>query len=135
MRRRTILIVDPDSPLRAQWRGGLESMGFNVAEAHDAEVGLRTAMGSEVALLITELYLSSDRDRCLVCAIRRETAMNRLKILVVTDHSSDADRAWALSSGADAYLLKPVRLGRMLQVSARLATMRLPSRAETRAKR
>ena len=41
--------------------------------------------------------------------------------------SSEEDRAWALSAGADAYLVKPIQLGRMLQVASRL-----PGRAGTR---
>jgi CheY-like chemotaxis protein len=135
MQQRTILLVEPDSALRATWRVGLQSMGFALIEAGDAPSGLRAALGSEVTLLVTELYLPSTGSRCLVSAARREPGLRRLKILVVTDHAADDDRAWALTTGADAYLLKPVRLGRMLQVSARLATTRGPSRAETRAVR
>jgi DNA-binding response OmpR family regulator len=133
MHQRTILVVEPDSPLRAEWRAGLQGMGFHVKEGSDATSGLRAALGTEVALLITELYLPSKAGRCLVRAVRRETTLSRLKILVVTGHSSDDDRAWALANGADAYLVKPIRLGRMLQVSAQLATTRAPSRGERRA--
>jgi len=135
MQQRTILLVEPDSGLRASWRAGLQSMGFALIEAGDAESGLRAALASEVSLLVTELYLPSDGSRCLVLAARREPGLSRLKILVVTDRDTDDDRVWALKSGADAYLLKPVRLGRMLQVSARLATMRGPGRTEARASR
>jgi DNA-binding response OmpR family regulator len=135
MQQRTILLVEPDSALRASWRVGLQSMGFALLEAGDAASGLRAALASEVALLVTELYLPSDGSRCLVLAARREPGLSRLKILVITSHAADDDRVWALKSGADAYLLKPVRLGRMLQVSARLATMRGPSRAAARVAR
>jgi len=135
MQQRTILLVEPDSTLRASWRVGLQSMGFTLIETGDAASGLRAALANEVALLVTELYLPSDESRCLVRAARSEPGLSRLKILVVTDHATDDDRAWALTSGADAYLLKPVRLGRMLQVSARLATMRGPGRAGARAAR
>ena len=135
MQQRTILLVEPDSALRASWQVGLQSMGFALIEAGDAASGLRAALAREVALLVTELYLPSDGSRCLVLAARREPGLSRLKILVVTGHAADDDRDWAMQSGADAYLLKPVRLGRMLQVSARLATMRGPSRAEARVAR
>jgi DNA-binding response OmpR family regulator len=135
MQQRTILLVEPDGALRASWHVGLQSMGFTVIEAGDAASGLRVALASEVALLVTELYLPSDGSRCLVPAARGEPGLSRLKILVVTDHGADEDRVWALTSGADAYLLKPVRLGRMLQVSARLATTRATSRAEARVPR
>jgi DNA-binding response OmpR family regulator len=135
MQQRTILLVEPDEALRASWRVGLQSMGFTVIEAGDAASGLRVALASEVALLVTELYLPNDGSRCLVLAARREPGLSRLKILVVTDHAAEEDRVWALNSGADAYLLKPLRLGRMLQVSARLATMRVTGRTEARVAR
>ena len=47
--------------------------------------------------------------------------------------SADADRVWALAAGADAYLVKPIRVGRLLQIAARLATTRNQSRGELRA--
>lgn len=107
-------------------------MGFEVRESADGSNALRTALRSDVSLLITELYLPSGAERCLVRAARREPGLKRLKILVISDHGGDEDRGWALSAGADAYLIKPIRLGRMLQVAARLATSRQQSRGELR---
>ena len=133
--QRTILLAEPDVRLRSAWRSGLGAMGFRVCESGDGASALRTALGSEIALLITELYLPSGQERCLVRAARREPGLRRVKILVVSEHSSDEDRAWALAAGADAYLVKPIRLGQMLQISARLATTRTQSRAEMRAMR
>jgi DNA-binding response OmpR family regulator len=130
--RRTILLAEPDPRLRAAWRTGLDAMGFDVRESADGPNALRTALRSDVALLVTELYLPSGAERCLVRAARREPGLKRLKILVISDHGADEDRSWALSAGADAYLIKPVRLGRMLQVAARLATSRQQSRGELR---
>lgn len=132
-RQRTILIAEPDRALRRTWRVGLAGMGFDVMESVDGADALRTARGAEIDLLITELYLASGGERCLVRAARREAALQRLKVLVVSSHADTSDREWALDAGADAYLIKPVRIGRMLQVSSRLATSRQPSRAQTRA--
>jgi CheY-like chemotaxis protein len=108
-------------------------MGFTVRESADGPTALRTALHSEITLLITELYLASGLERCLVRATRREPGLKRIKILVVSDHGGAEDREWALAAGADAYLIKPVRLGRILQVAVRLATTRQQSRAELRA--
>lgn len=107
-------------------------MGFRVLDAADGTAALRMTMRSEVHLLITELYLNTGADRCLVRAVRREAALRRVKILVVSDRGASDDRDWALSAGADAYLIKPVLLGRMLQLSARLAVSRQQSRGELR---
>jgi DNA-binding response OmpR family regulator len=131
--QRTILLAEPDTRLRETWRVGLVGMGFHVLVSPDGTSALRTALRSEIRLLITELYVTSGDERCLVRATRREPGLRRLKILVVSDHSSADDQRWALTAGADAYLIKPIRLGRMLQVAARLATSREQSRGETRA--
>jgi two-component system chemotaxis response regulator CheY len=131
--QRTILLAEPDARLRAAWRGGLDGMGFTVRESADGSTALRTALHSEVTLLITELYLPSGDERCLVRATRREPGLKRVKILVVSEHAEAEDREWALAAGADAYLIKPIRLGRILQVAVRLATTRQQSRAEVRA--
>jgi DNA-binding response OmpR family regulator len=131
--QRTILLAEPDARLRRTWRDGLAAIGFQVLESADGPSALRIALRSEVHLLITELYLASAPARSLVHATRREPGLRRVKILVVSDHGAPDDQAWALAAGADAYLIKPVRLGRMLQISARLATSRQQSRAELRA--
>lgn len=131
--QRTILLAEPDARLRSSWRTGLAEMGFRVLESADGTAALSVALRSEVNLLITELYLASGPERCLVRATRHERGLRRVKILVVSDHNATDDRAWALTAGADAYLTKPVRLGRLLQVAGRLATSRQQSRAELRA--
>ena len=131
--QRTILLAEPDATLRAQWSGQLTGMGFRVLESGDGSTALGMALRAEVNLLITELYLAANGDRCLVHAARQEPGLRRVKILVVSEHGEGDDRQWALAAGADAYLIKPVRLGRMLQVSARLAASRQQSRAEVRA--
>jgi len=107
--QRTILLAEPDTALRAQWSGQLAAMGFRVLETGDGASALKMALRSEVNLLITELYLDTNDDRCLVHAARQEPGLRRVKILVVTEH------------------------GRILQVSARLAASRQQSRAEVRA--
>lgn len=129
---RTILLAEPDARLREHWRVGLAAMGFRVRESADGAAALRTALRSEVSLLITELYLPSGAERCLVRAARREPGLKRVKILVISSHDTSEDRGWALAAGADALLIKPVPLGRMLQVAARLATSRGRSRGELR---
>jgi len=130
--QRSILLAEPDNRLRATWRAGLVGMGFHVLESSDGAGALSMSLRSEVALLVTELYVASGAQRCLVRAVRREPGLQRLKILVVSAHDTAEDRQWALTSGADAYLVKPVPLGRMLQLSAQLANSRQQSRGVSR---
>jgi DNA-binding response OmpR family regulator len=130
---KTVLLAEPDARLRATWRSGLDAMGFRVRECADGSGALRLALQSEVSVLITELYLPSGDHRCLVRAARHEPGLKRVKILVVSTHGDEEDRGWALRAGADAYLVKPIELGRVLQVTAGLATTRNRSRGEQRA--
>jgi Response regulators consisting of a CheY-like receiver domain and a winged-helix DNA-binding domain len=119
-----ILLAEPEASLRETWGAGLAAMGFQVREAETAATALQIALRFEIALVITELYLATRTERCLVLAARREPALRRVKILVVSARADEEDRQWALAAGADAYLIKPVRPGRLFQVAARLATSR-----------
>lgn len=132
LRPRTILLAEPEAALRESWRSGLAAMGFHVGEAGTAAPVLQMAREAETALVITELYLETETERCLVRAARREPALDKLKILVVSEHASEEDREWALAAGADTYLIKPIRIGRLLRVAARLATSPTRPRAAWR---
>jgi DNA-binding response OmpR family regulator len=131
--QRTILLAEPDARLRETWRRGLAAMGFQVRESTDGAAALSAAMRSQIDLLVTDLYLPAGAECCLVRAARREAALRHTKILVVSYHATADDHHWALAAGADAYLVKPIRLGRMLQVAGRLAMSRDRSRGEVRA--
>jgi CheY-like chemotaxis protein len=132
MHQKTILLAEPDTQTRSMLRRGLEGMGYSVMEAGSGRSALDMALRSEVALAITELYLATEAERCLVRAIGRNAALRRMKVLAYTSHGADADREWALLSGADAYLVKPTRLGRLLQVATRLASSRINTRRDAR---
>ena len=110
MSQKTVLLAEPDARLRAEWRAGLAALGLHVREASDGGSAIRAALHSEVALLVTELYLPTGIETCLVRATRREPALRRVKILVVTSHSLDNDRTWALAAGATLVLQDEFRI-------------------------
>jgi CheY-like chemotaxis protein len=132
MFQKTILLVEPDSQARSTLRGGLEGMGYAVVEAGNGGSALRLASRSEIALTVTELYLPTDAEPCLVRAIGQTPALKRMKVLAYTKHAAESDRQWALRAGADAFLAKPTQLGRLLQVAGGLASSRSSSRREAR---
>jgi CheY-like chemotaxis protein len=124
MSRQTVLIVDPNDTSRTNLRMTLESEGYTVVESEDSDQALDIANRSEVALLVTELYLHTGEDRCLVRAIRQSTALRRTKVLAYTSHARKADRAWAIEEGANGYVLKQNGPARLLEVVARMARSR-----------
>lgn len=134
----TILIVEPDATSRSSTREMLEREGFAVLEASGAEQALAVVNRSEITLVITELYLTTATERCLVPAIRQSSALRRMKVLAYTRHGRAADRAWAIAEGADGYVLKKNGSPRLLEVMSHLSTSpsrRSRSRDATRRRR
>src|SRR5438105_15538742 len=120
MSTNTVLIVEPDDLSRSMLRATLEEDGYNVLEAAEASDALALVKGSEIPLVVTELYLAAGKDRCLLHAIRRSSVLRRTKVLAYTEHGRSADRAWAIAEGADGYVLKKNGQVRLLEVAASL---------------
>ena len=124
MYQRTILLADPDPEIRAMLQRGLDLMGYVVLEVESGDAAMALMLRTEIALLLTELYVPTGDTPCLVSAVRRIPALRRMKVLVYSAFATAEDREYALSAGADAYLTKPTRVGQLLQVAGRLAQSR-----------
>lgn len=118
----TVLIVDPDARARELLARQLAPLELRVLEAADGPDAVSVLALEPVTLLITELYLETGDDPCLIRSIRRREPARELRIIAHTHRSLDADRAWALKAGADAYLIKPTRAQRVRYVVGRLIT-------------
>ena len=118
---RTVLIVEPDPQARARLRAVLEGDGYSVIAASDADAALSIVDNARIALVVTELYLGNRKSRCLLNAICGPSPYRRTKVLAYTQYGRGRDRAWALASGADGYVLKKNGAARLLQVADRLS--------------
>jgi CheY-like chemotaxis protein len=128
---KTVLIVDPDPYTRALLADQLSSTGYEVVEAMDGPNALLRVRAGGISLLLTELYLGTGSDECLIHAVRRDKAHRKTRIIAHTHRASDADREWAMRAGADAYLIKPTRAQRVRYVVTRLINERAPNSAVT----
>lgn len=120
----TVLLVDPDPRARALLAQQITPIGCTLVEASDGVAALRIMGQQPVGVVVTELYLPTGEDECLVHAIRREKAFRRTRVVAHTHRSMASDREWAMRAGADAYLIKPTRAQRVRYVVARLVTDR-----------
>jgi DNA-binding NarL/FixJ family response regulator len=77
---------------------------------------------SEIALVVTELYLRLGTCRCLARVIGKSPALRRTKVLAYTAHGKRQDRDWALRIGADGYVKKRSSEERFLSVVEHLMT-------------
>jgi CheY-like chemotaxis protein len=120
-----VLLVDPDQRARALLAEQLKPLGCDILQASDGVAALRIlSQRPDVKLVLTELYLATGDDECLIHAIRRERAFRKTRTVAHTHRSLPADREWAMRAGADAYLIKPTRAERVRYVVARLTTTR-----------
>jgi CheY-like chemotaxis protein len=129
---RTVLIVEPDAESRSALRSTLERDGYTVLSTGGATDALSFVDNPEISLVVTELYLVSGADRCLLHAIRQSSYRQDARVLAYTRHSRAEDRAWAIAQGADGYVLKKNGEARLLEVARRLSSRAGRKRSATR---
>ena len=117
---RTILLVDPDPHARALLASHLGITNARIIQAGDGPSAMSLAAQQPVALIVTELYLATGDDECLIHAVRRDAKLKRTRVVAHTHRGMTADREWAMRAGADAYLIKPTRAQRVRYVVSRL---------------
>lgn len=116
----SILLVQQPTESAAHLRSCLENKGYTVVEAPDAATAMQVVNASEIALVVTELYLPIAGSRCLARRIGKSPALRRTKILAYTAHGRREDRAWARRIGADGYVITRSGEERFLSVVDRL---------------
>lgn len=112
----TILLVQPQNDLGALLRLRFEGKGYTVVEAPDATTAMNIVNGSEIALVVTELYLPIGKSKCLARTIGKSPALKRTKLLAYTTHGKRRDRDWAQRIGADGYVITRSGEDRFLSV-------------------
>ena len=102
-----VLIVDDEPNILISLEFLMKREGYEVQVARDGEEGLALA-GSwrpDVVLLDVMMPRKSGFDVCQ--AIRADTALAGMRIVMLTAKGRDTDVAKGLALGADAYLTKP----------------------------
>ena len=128
---RIILLVDPDPYARRLLASNLAATNARIMQADNGPQAMGIATEYPVAIMVTELYLPTGDDECLIHAVRRESKLKRTRVVAHTHRALAADREWAMRAGADAYLIKPTRAQRVRYVVSRLMGDRPGTQAPT----
>src|ERR1700692_2062171 len=102
-----ILIIEDDRDIVELVRYNLANEGFEVSSAGDGIAGLTQLRKSPPDLLLLDLMLPKMPGLEICKEIRRDPALNRLPILMLTARGEEADRVVGLEMGADDYVTKP----------------------------
>lgn len=116
MYSKSILLVQQPTASGTYLRSLLEHKGYTVVEAPDTATAMDVVNGSDIGLVVTDLYLPVGRSRCLARLIGKSPTLRRTKILAYTAHGKREDRTWARSIGADAYVITRSGEERLLSV-------------------
>ena len=102
-----ILIIEDDRDIVELVRYNLANEGFEVTSVADGSAALASLRKSTPDLVILDLMLPKLPGLEVCKEIRRDAALNRLPILMLTARGEEADRVIGLEMGADDYVTKP----------------------------
>jgi len=106
-----ILIVDDDVGLSDQLAALLRERGFEIAQCHDGEQGLLTALASKFDLILLDVLLPKLGGFSLLNQLRK---VRQTPVMMLTACGAEEARIEGYSKGADDYLPKPFNIDEML---------------------
>ena len=126
-----VLIIEDDKDIVELVRYNLEKDGYQVVSSGDGATGLAQLRKSSPDILILDLMLPKMSGLEICKEIRRDAALNRLPILMLTARGEEADRVVGLELGADDYVTKPFSPRELVaRVKALLRRVEAPEGAE-----
>lgn len=102
-----VLVVDDEKDIVDLVRYHLEKEGMECLRAADGPTALRLARTQRPDLLILDLMLPGLGGLEVCRQLRRDPAMARLPVIMLTAKAEEVDRVVGLEVGADDYVVKP----------------------------
>jgi len=104
-----ILIVDDAVTVRMYHRQLVESMGFAAEEAQNGIEALEKGLTEDFDLYLVDVNMPKMDGYRLVQEMRQTAELRAIPVLMVSTEEQQKDREKAYLSGANYYLVKPVR--------------------------
>ena len=124
-----ILVVDDEPDFVELVTYGLEANGFSCSSAANGMLGLDMARRLRPSALVLDVMLP-DLDGFSICEmIRKQPGLSSMPVLLLTCLGGTLPRLNGISSGADEYLVKPLKIPLLID-RIRLA-IRLRSEVES----
>jgi len=104
--RKIILIVEDEVTLRNALRDKLTHEGFGVLEAKDGEEGLEVALRDHPDLILLDIIMPKMDGMTVLKKLREDTWGKTVKVIILTNLSSDVKIGEAVILGSFEYLIK-----------------------------
>ena len=116
-----VLFVEDDPMNRRVVKDMLRVVGANMAEAQDAETGLRMIDETDYDIVLMDLRMPGMDGLTAIRHIRAKMApKSELPVIVVTADTAIDLRERCMAAGADDVILKPVAMGALLNAMGRM---------------
>ncbi len=108
-----ILIVDDAATVRMYYRNILESAGYDVEEAVNGIEALEKALKQSFDLYVVDLNMPKMDGYAFVKELRGRD-LKQVPVVMISTEAQQRDKGEAYRSGANIYLIKPVKPDELL---------------------
>ena len=109
-----ILVIDDDPVITKLLDSLLKSHHYEVLLAGDAPSGLEMAIKQSPDIIVLDVMMPIINGYNICRLLKKETAHQKIPIILLTSRSSDDDRRIGKEVGADAYIAKPLNTQELL---------------------
>ena len=117
-----ILVVDDDPQIRRVMRVTLTGQGYEVDDARSGEDALETLREERFDLVLLDMNMPRMSGLELLEAMKKDAAMKKIPVVLVTTEESDEQTQRGLEAGAAAYVKKPFKNEELIAVVQRLTS-------------
>ena len=106
-----ILVVDDDDRIRTLLIDTLSALGYNSLGAKDGDEALSLLLTEKLDLVITDVRMPKLNGLALLKNIKNQNPL--MPVLIITGYNLAFAKERALENGADGFLAKPFRIGKI----------------------
>jgi twitching motility two-component system response regulator PilH len=115
-----VLVIEDDPDQRRLLERVLVGSGWRVATAPDGETGLGVAKNHPPDAIVLDIMMPRLNGYQTCRQLKADLATAGIPVVMCTSKDQPADEFWASEVGADAFLAKPIDVGRLVQTLEQL---------------
>lgn len=111
--KKTILVVDDEKDIVDLLSYNLSKEGFSVMSARDGKEALERVK-QKPDLIILDLMMPEMNGLQFIQEMKKDKTISSIPILILTAKGTETDEIVGLEVGADDYIIKPVKIGKIV---------------------
>jgi len=112
--KNTILLIDQDTSLTAILSTRLDSVGFNILVANEADMALKLSQVTTPDIILLDLLMKTDDNKDILTLIKSNPNTSHIPIIILSSDIDINSKVYGFLSGANDYIVKPFRFAEVL---------------------